>query len=146
MRKWARLFLIPALFFVFVDCNVLSPDKLPDIDGSWTLTVEYKDCNCSDGNACPDALLQALNITFPSTRQFRVDFKLEDDESLTATFYEGNTFLFEMHGNLEDTGDFMVSLSIGNGTAFFNGSVEGNSMEGRTEMDYNLTDDVTCHG
>ncbi|MCJ7680403.1 MAG: hypothetical protein MUP70_06750 [Candidatus Aminicenantes bacterium] len=127
-------------------CKLFNLNKMPDIDGWWTLTVHYNDCNCSNAAPCPNTLIQAVGIAFPSTRQFRVEFRVNDNGDLTAVFYEGNNFLFEMNGNLENTGDFTVSYTIGNGTGFFDGSVEGDSRDGRTEMDLSVAKDVTCHG
>lgn len=122
-------------------------DNLPDVDGWWEFSVNYKDCFCSDGEVCPAALLQAIGISFPSTRVLRVEFFFdEDDEVLHATFYEGTQHLFSLNGYLEDTGDFMVDNTINGITIFFDGTFDGDSVDGRTEMDYQLTVEIDCHG
>ena len=144
-----RILLVPVIAALFLTLSAcpLPGDRIPDVNGWWLLTVEYKSCGCSDGTDCPAALLQFFNISFPVTRVFKVEFRFnEDTEALSATFYENDAFLFTMQGYLEDSGDFKVEISYANATAFFDGSFDGNSVSGRTEIDYSITAEVTCHG
>ena len=148
MKNWKKYLALCLILVPIGSCFFFETgDNLPDVDGWWELTVDYKDCFCSDGNVCPAALLQAVGISFPSTRVLRVEFFFDENkEVLYANFYEGAQFLFTLNGDLEDTGDFKVDTVLNTITIFFDGSFNGVSVDGRTEMDYPLSTEIDCHG
>ena len=159
MKKWIVLFAILVFCLLKMGCPMLDflglgKDDLPDIEGWWMLTVQFNECKCLQKETatdpafyfdCPDSITKGLDM--PSTKQLKVEFSIINDrEELRAVFYDNNVYLFEMNGYLEDSGDYMVSMIQGGFEFFFDGSVDGDSMDGRTELGNDTSAETSCHG
>jgi hypothetical protein len=159
MKRGFVIFFILAFCGIQMGCPILDflglgKDDLPDIEGWWMLTVQFIECQCLQKETattpavyfdCPDSITQGIDM--PSTKQLKVEFIIYNEtEDLKAVFYDNNVFLFEMYGYLEGSDEFRVSLIQGDLEFFFDGSIDGDSMEGRTELNNDQAASVSCSG